>query len=54
MLKKDRLAVRRHWLVFKYLGIILRIITLPIFFWYRLYLWVWDGAISDDIFGEES
>ena len=52
MFKKDRLVVRRRWKVFKYLGIIFRVITLPIFFWYRLHLWVWDGAIYDDIFGE--
>ena len=27
------------------LGPIVRILLTPIFIWYRLYLWVWDGTM---------
>lgn len=27
--------------------IIFRILLTPIFVWYRLYLWVWDGTMFD-------
>ena len=27
------------------LGPIVRILLAPIFIWYRLYLWVWDGTM---------
>ena len=26
---------------------ILRVLLTPIFIWYRLYLWVWDGTMSN-------
>lgn len=48
--KNKKPVLKRRYVVMKYLAIILRVITLPIAFWYRLYLWVWDGAIFDDLF----
>lgn len=29
------------------MAIIFRILLTPIFVWYRLYLWVWDGTMFD-------
>lgn len=28
---------------------ICRVLLTPIFIWYRLYLWVWDGTMFKDI-----
>ena len=49
-MSEKRAIVRRRWAVINYLGIIFRVIMLPIAFWYRLYLWVWDGTIYEDLF----
>ncbi len=27
---------------------IVRVLLTPIMFWYRLYLWVWDGSMFDN------
>lgn len=30
--------------------IALRVLLTPIFVWYRLYLWVWDGTMYDHMY----
>lgn len=27
---------------------VMRVLLTPIFIWYRLYLWVWDGSMFND------
>ena len=36
--RKDHLAI-------DVLATIVRVLLTPIFIWYRLYLWVWDGTM---------
>lgn len=42
--KKQKLNRKDH-LAFDVLATIVRVLITPIFIWYRLYLWVWDGTI---------
>ena len=41
--KKQKLNRNVLWV----LASIVRILLTPIFIWYRLYLWVWDGTMFD-------
>lgn len=42
--KNQKLNKKDH-LVIDVLGAIVRVLLTPIFIWYRLYLWVWDGTM---------
>ena len=42
--KKQKLNIKDH-LVIDVLVTIVRMLLTPIFMWYRLYLWVWDGTM---------
>ena len=42
--KKHKLN-RKDYLFDEVLVTIVRILLTPIFIWYRLYLWVWDGTM---------
>ena len=42
--KKQKLNSRDH-LLFDVLATVVRVLITPIFIWYRLYLWVWDGTM---------
>ena len=44
--KKQKLN-RKDYLFIEVLATIVRILLTPIFIWYRLYLWVWDGTMFD-------
>lgn len=44
--KKHKLN-RKDYLFDEVLVTIVRILLTPIFIWYRLYLWVWDGTMFD-------
>ena len=41
---KEKNLSRRDYTFIDVLVIITRILLTPIFVWYRLYLWVWDGS----------
>ena len=36
---------RKDYRNIEVLGAIVRVLLTPIFVWYRLYLWVWDGTM---------
>ena len=42
---KEQKLNRKDYLFIKVLATIVRILLTPIFIWYRLYLWVWDGTM---------
>ena len=42
--KKHKLN-KKDYLADEVLITILRVLLTPIFIWYRLYLWVWDGTM---------
>ena len=42
--KKHKLN-KKDYLADEVLVTILRVLLTPIFIWYRLYLWVWDGTM---------
>ena len=42
--KKQKLNRKDH-LFIDVLATIVRVLITPIFVWYRLYLWVWDGTM---------
>ena len=42
--KKQKLNRKDH-LFIKVLATIVTMLLTPIFIWYRLYLWVWDGTM---------
>ena len=42
--KKQKLNRKDH-LAIDVLATIVRVLITPIFVWYRLYLWVWDGTM---------
>ena len=42
--EKQKLNIKDH-LVIDVLATIVRMLLTPIFIWYRLYLWVWDGTM---------
>lgn len=44
--KKQELNIKDH-LFIEVLATIVRMLLTPIFMWYRLYLWVWDGTMFD-------
>ena len=44
--KKHKLN-KKDYLADEVLVNILRVLLTPIFIWYRLYLWVWDGTMSN-------
>ena len=44
--KKHKLN-KKDYLADEVLVTILRVLLTPIFIWYRLYLWVWDGTMSN-------
>ena len=45
--KKHKLN-RKDYLFDEVLVTIVRILLTPIFIWYRLYLWVWDGTMFNE------
>lgn len=49
--KKQKLNGKDH-LAIDVLATIVRVLLTPIFIWYRLYLWVWDGTIYKTIFNK--
>ena len=42
--KKQKLNRKNH-LAIDVLATMVRVLLTPIFIWYRLYLWVWDGTM---------
>lgn len=46
MYEKKKLDRKDH-VKFDMAAKIVRILLTPIFIWYRLYLWVWDGSMFD-------
>ena len=42
---KEQKLNRKDYLIVEVLAAIVRILLTPIFIWYRLYLWVWDGTM---------
>ena len=44
---KEQKLNRKDYLFINVLATIVRVLLTPIFIWYRLYLWVWDGTMFD-------
>ena len=42
---KNQKLNRKDHLAIDVLATIVRVLITPIFMWYRLYLWVWDGTM---------
>lgn len=49
---KNTTQNRRGHRIMGIAAIFFRVLLTPIFIWYRLYLWVWDGTIFKHLFNE--